>query len=259
MAQVPRTLSGQAESAYLVQRARQFGLDPGAVLSVASVEEPGLTNAIGDYGTSFGPFQLHAGGSLPAEIFARGADFANQWANSPQGIDYGLAGEAKVAHGLSGAAAIRAIVGGPGYGFERPANPAAEVSTAEQRYGMYSEQVAQMPDTGRPNSFTGRLQYGIGSGLADINSVATHIPGVSQIEGAGSAAISGVSGAVSSVASVGSFLGKLVNPVTWERAIYVVGGFVLIGGGLFIVAKEIGANEVARTVAPIAKAARIAK
>src|SRR4051812_27423017 len=87
---------------YIAQGARRRGLDPRAILSVASVEG-GFNGAIGDHGTSFGPFQLHQGGALP---HGRGAN----WASSAAGIDYALDQIAKVAGGLHGHQAISAIV-----------------------------------------------------------------------------------------------------------------------------------------------------
>lgn len=103
--------------------AQRYGVDPNAALAIASVEG-GFNGAVGDNGTSFGPFQLHEGGALPN---GRGS----QWANSPAGIDYAMRHIASVAHGLHGQSAVAAI----SRGFERPANPSAEISKAMQRYG----------------------------------------------------------------------------------------------------------------------------
>jgi hypothetical protein len=101
--------------------APKYGLDTRAVLAVAGVE--GLGGGVGDSGTSFGPFQLHVGGALP-----KGKSRA--WAESPAGIEYALQKIATVARGLTGQAAIKAIV----TRFERPAAPGAEVSKAQSRY-----------------------------------------------------------------------------------------------------------------------------
>ncbi len=113
----------------IVSGAKQRGLDPGAVLAVASQE--GLGGGVGDGGTSFGPFQLHAGGALPAAVWAKGPQFAHQWAWSPAGINYALDRIAGVAKGLTGIQAINAIV----RSFERPAKPDAEVAGAAANYG----------------------------------------------------------------------------------------------------------------------------
>jgi hypothetical protein len=44
--------------------------------------------------------------------------------------------------------------------------------------------------------------------------------------------------------SVGEFLGKLADPSTWLRGVYVVGGSLLVLGGVFIIARELGAPGV---------------
>lgn len=116
-------LTGQALIDYITQRSQALGLDPRAVLAVATVEG-GFSGAVGDSGTSFGPFQLHIGGALPS---GKG----KAWAQSTEGVDYALAQIAKVAKGKSGLAAITAIV----TLFERPAAPQAEISRAMKVYG----------------------------------------------------------------------------------------------------------------------------
>jgi peptidase M23-like protein len=108
-----------AVDAIIRQLAPKYGLDPFAVRSVA-MSEGGLDwGAVGDKGTSYGPFQLHVGGALPR---GRGA----AWANSPAGVEYALRQMAGHARGLRGRAAIEAIV----RGFERPADPASEIARA---------------------------------------------------------------------------------------------------------------------------------
>jgi cell wall-associated NlpC family hydrolase len=98
------------------------------VLAVASVEGGVRYGAVGDGGTSFGPFQLHEGGALP-----RGKSAA--WANSPAGLDYAIGRiAASGARGLTGRAAIEAIV----RNFERPAAPGAEIDKAHGRYGEFA-------------------------------------------------------------------------------------------------------------------------
>jgi len=101
--------------------AQKYGVEPRSALAVAAME--GLSGAVGDNGTSFGPFQLHIGGALPA-----GKDQA--WAESPAGIDYAIQQIAKVAKGKTGADAINAIVSS----FERPANPQNEIAGALSVY-----------------------------------------------------------------------------------------------------------------------------
>jgi cell wall-associated NlpC family hydrolase len=109
------------------QLAVKYGLDPEAVVSIASVEGSNALHggvSIGDHGTSFGPFQLHAGGALP-----KGKGSA--WAHSRAGIDYAERQMAKVAGGLHGQQAVAAISSR----FERPADVPGEIAKAMQFYG----------------------------------------------------------------------------------------------------------------------------
>ena len=110
----------------IIQRyAPRYGLDPRAVAAVSMNESGGRFGAVGDNGTSFGPWQLHVGGALPR---GRGA----AWANSLAGIQYALRSMAgSGARGLRGQAAVSAIA----RNFERPANPGAEIATAMRYYG----------------------------------------------------------------------------------------------------------------------------
>ena len=103
-------------------------LDPRAVLAVAAHE--GLSGGIGDNGSSFGFAQLHKGGAYPSWA-PQNPQQAQAWAWTPQGIDYALRQEARVAGGLKGAQAIAAI----SRRFERPANPGAEIADALAHYG----------------------------------------------------------------------------------------------------------------------------
>lgn len=106
-------LYGNDLTSYIMAAAAQNGLDPQAVLAVATAEG-GFSGAVGDKGTSFGPFQLHRGGALPK---GQGYGFAQ----SKSGIDYALKQMAKSATGLKGMDAVRAIV----KNFERPADGGA--------------------------------------------------------------------------------------------------------------------------------------
>jgi cell wall-associated NlpC family hydrolase len=111
---------------YIVRSARRHGVDPRAAIAVARQEGGLNAGAVGDSGTSYGPFQLHVGGALPR---GRGAS----WANSPAGIDYALGAMARSgAKGLTGPQAVRTIVSR----FERPANPQREISRAMSSYGV---------------------------------------------------------------------------------------------------------------------------
>lgn len=115
-----------AQIARIANQARALGLDPNAVLAIASHE--GLGGGIGDNGTSFGPFQLHEGGALPTSV---PLSQAQAWAWSPAGINYALGKMAGVAKGLTGRQAVTAI----STQFERPADPAAEIADAMAHYG----------------------------------------------------------------------------------------------------------------------------
>jgi hypothetical protein len=140
-----------SREALILKMSARLGLDPQAVDAIGNVEGRNALhggNSIGDNGSSFGPFQLHAGGALPAEVWARGATYANNWANSPAGIQYALQRMASVAGGTHGQAAVQAISSR----FERPADVAGEVSKAMGFYGgsgtgagsaQYSPQGAQ--------------------------------------------------------------------------------------------------------------------
>lgn len=110
----------------LIQRfaAQHPRFDPRAAAAVALVESGGRFGAVGDSGSSYGPWQLHVGGALPA---GRGA----AWANSPGGVQYALQRMLGVSRGLRGDAAVRAIVSR----FERPADIPGEISKALGYYG----------------------------------------------------------------------------------------------------------------------------
>ena len=104
--------------------APQYGVDPWAALKVSNVEGGGRFGAVGDQGTSFGPWQLHIGGAMPAQYTTPGS--AAAFANSVEGVKYVLSRMGSVAGGLKGPAAVSAIV----RGFERPADPSGEIQRA---------------------------------------------------------------------------------------------------------------------------------
>lgn len=108
--------------------ARVYGVDPLAAMAVASVEGGLRWGAVGDNGTSFGPFQLHIGGALPP---GKGPAFAN----SEAGIQYAIRSMAAAgAKGKKGVAAISVIV----RAFERPAAPGPEIQRAIASYKSLS-------------------------------------------------------------------------------------------------------------------------
>lgn len=139
----------------------RYNVDPEAALAVAQME--GLSGRVGDQGTSFGPFQLHVGGALP-----RGKGRA--WAESPAGIEYAIRQMAKVAGGLRGEAAVRAIVSR----FERPANPGKEIAGALARLGSGG---------GGITSLAGGASDTVGGGLGG-NPVASPVPAFTQQDAA---------------------------------------------------------------------------
>ena len=141
---------------YIINGAQRRRLDPAAVLAVASQEGGfyGGSDSIGDHGTSFGPWQLHVGGALPDEVWARGATYAQAWAWSTTGIDYALGIIASVAAGLSGLASITNIV----TRFERPLDIPAEIAGAWAVYGTYQQRVASgSGGIGDPGEIPGTL------------------------------------------------------------------------------------------------------
>jgi hypothetical protein len=109
----------------IVKYAHQYGVDAAAAVSVAWAESGLRQGAVGDAGTSFGPFQLHRGGALPT---GKG----QAWAESADGIAYAMRKIGDVARGLQGNDAITAIV----RLFERPANPSAEIQRASGYYAQ---------------------------------------------------------------------------------------------------------------------------
>lgn len=113
-------------------------LDPAATLAVARQE--GLSGAIGDGGHAFGDFQLNNAGGVITGKFAGTPAQIEAWANSPQGINYALAGLAKVAANQTGDQAVNSIVSR----FERPANIPKEIAGATGALGSYGS-LASLP------------------------------------------------------------------------------------------------------------------
>lgn len=214
-------LSPASLPGYVDQVAPKYGLDPAAVLAVASQE--GLGGGIGDQGTSFGPWQLHAGGALPPQEYGGpGSAQTNRWAWSTSGVDYALAQMSQAAQGLSGVAAIEAIV----TGFERPANPSKEVQGASGQYGVYA--------SGQP----GGSSSGIGFGGASAQSVSFQ------------------------PASLGGAIGGITIDIVLRLA-FVLGALVFGGVALVLLVRAFGGNaavpvvaKVADTVTPTGRAVR---
>lgn len=131
---------------YVSANAYKYGLDAAAVLAVADHEGlnhgpdsgKGLTWVVpGEPTFSFGPPSWYAGGAGANIVKMQGNDAA-YWSWTPAGIDYWLEQvAASGASGLTGDAAIRQIVGGYGWGFERPADPSLGNRLAHDAYNKF--------------------------------------------------------------------------------------------------------------------------
>ena len=251
---------------YIAQGAVARNLDPAAVLAVAEVEggfgpPPGN---VGDGGTSFGPFQLHAGGALPSGI----PDPAT-WANTPAGLDYALDAIAGVCAGTDGLGAIQCQV----TRFERPAAPVAEIARAWPLYGLFAaepivqnaiaggspvpspggtssgaEPPAISPPVFQPGTQSGAVtRPGGGASQEVANIFGVGVPGAGVWHG-GLHALSGIGDFLKSPLSGLESLGKsvwglmqsfatlvafLIDPTNWLRLIEFVFGLALIGFGLY--------------------------
>lgn len=154
--------------AYIAASAKARGLDPNAVLAVSSQE--GAGGGVGDNGTSFGPFQLHYGGAYPSYAPHASPQAANAWAWSPQGVNYALDLQKKVAGGLTGHEAITSIV----QRFERPANAQKEIAGAMNAYGhtLSTPASAAEPQTNHTNSRSALVSWALDSSKAFLNNSA---------------------------------------------------------------------------------------
>jgi hypothetical protein len=129
----PVTHGNPAFVAEVFKVAPHYRIDPRAALGVARME--GWGGGVGDYGTSFGPWQLHAGGSLPRSVYSGPFSAETQeWAWSAQGIEYALKQMRCAGAGAYlGYAAVYAIV----TRFERPLYPIPEVAGAWRAYPTF--------------------------------------------------------------------------------------------------------------------------
>lgn len=117
------------------QYAPQFGLDPSAVVAYALTQGGTSWGAVGDHGTSFGPFQAHIGGAAGR----RTPQAASQWANSAEGLTAMMRMMSQAgARGRSGPDAAAYIVG-PSFG--RGANPTRDMANARAAYGRAAQLV----------------------------------------------------------------------------------------------------------------------
>jgi hypothetical protein len=124
-------LRGAAAVAQLYASCDLHGIDP--LASAANALNEGASGAIGDSGTAFGPWQIHATDGRLAEFsgYPRYSPAVQAWAWSATGIEYAHRSMAAGgASNLTGHAAVHAIV----YGFERPADMAGAERTRNATY-----------------------------------------------------------------------------------------------------------------------------
>ncbi len=209
----------------IITRAIQKGVDPLAALAVAHSE--GLGGGIGDSGTSFGPFQLHWGGAYPASA-PHERDAAQAWAWSTEGINYAVDRIASVAKGLTGPAAVSAIV----TRFERPADPQSEVANSVRTYNGYKSDPKMMA----------QLQ----TGWPGYDSRGIPVVGETAAEKAAGSLQSPLTGAGNAIGDVGgkivdaTGLGGVKDFLTSWRFAEVVGGFLLLIVGLILLGRHFG-------------------
>lgn len=122
--QIPGALYGTALVEFLAEGAARRDINPGAVLSDVAAEG-GFFGAKGDSGTSYGPFSLHEGGLLPANI-----DNPEAWAQKPAGLNYALNLIQRYAAGLPAHPAIEHIV----RDFENPRDENAQIAKIDIIY-----------------------------------------------------------------------------------------------------------------------------
>lgn len=224
-------LSDAALQNYIREQSVRRGLDPDAVLAVATVEG-GFGGAVGDSGSSYGPFQLHVGGALPAGR-------SNAWARSNAGISYALNKIASVAKGLTGKDAISAIV----TKFERPAAPQAEIDKA---VGVYraSPSTSATP-VAADDSNNPPKRGGVFGGIGPLGMFDPNDPVVKK---------------AAEPISVLSALGK---KDTYVRAGEGIAGVICLFMGISLLAKELGIGDSAlrliSAAAPVGKVASAAK
>lgn len=245
---------------YIIRGSRSRGLDPAAVLAVASVEG-GFYGATGDSGSSFGPFQLHEGGALPSR-YTGNRTAAKAWANSPAGIDYALNGIATVARGKTGHSAIESIV----TSFERPLDVAAEIVRAAASLATWTTRVGSGSSGGKfPNRPIGGTLPGHGTGGAAIviDAKGGKCPpgykkylnkcvlqsaidaGVVDPKGAPLGGFPGGGAIQSGIDAIKAPFEGIADVVrwigdNWDRILEVIGGFLLLLLGLYRLASQLG-------------------
>lgn len=236
-------LDKQGVIAYVGQNASRFGLDPAAVLSVANHEGlnrgPGSGYPLqwtlpGEGNISFGPPSWYGGtpGNPAAgtPILAAHGSNAPAWSWTPEGLDYWLQKVSGVASGLTGTAAIRAIV----TGFENPRADlvAGEVQNASNDY----------------QSFVSQIQGAIGSvggDTTDTSPVATGTTGVSgetgsqsQVGSQSSTQTTATQGSNPSQPSVSSLNFSDTIQHSIVQILLVLIGIALLVGGIYLIGSQ---------------------
>jgi hypothetical protein len=145
----------------LAQLTKYPTINPQAEIAVAKQE--GLGGGIGDGGHAFGPNQMNnAGGVLTGKFAGETPQQIQDWAWTPAGIDYALAGIAKTlasSGAPQGSQQVPAIVGnlqlGGRYGgFERPLHEGPEIQNALAAYGVGGTPAAGTPAVLTPTPTT---------------------------------------------------------------------------------------------------------
>lgn len=241
MANAPAPLSPVGEIDYIRKRATELGLDPEAVLAVATHEGLTVPAQVGDSGTSFGPWQLHAGGRLPPQIFSQGSVYAQQWANSTVGIDYALQGIATVAKGKQGPDAVTAIVNL----FERPR---ADLRAGEVASSISTYNQGGAPLTGDYNPASA-ADWG-STTFGNLPSAAAHA--AANVPIGGVLSINDIIGIPKAAWDALTFPEKMFAFLTSWRFAEIVGGIILLVVGLFLVGRALGVSV---PVGPLGSAA----
>jgi hypothetical protein len=222
---------------YIMGVAPKLQLDTAAVLADVQAEG-GFQGAVGDSGTSFGPFQLHVGGRLPAQ-YAGNPQAAAAFANSPAGINYALQGIAGVAAGKTGTDAITNIV----TRFEQPANTSAEIAAEQSNYSNWQGAVKLSGGPGFEQSIVnlagGLVNTGLG-GLTLIPGVNAGAVGLPNSQSAQGAALNSIFSDLSSLGFT-KWLQKNLVPLA-EMA----GGGLLIAIGLVMVGRAATSSSPAK-------------
>jgi cell wall-associated NlpC family hydrolase len=115
--------------------APKVGLDPAAVVAYALTQGGTDWGAVGDHGTSFGPFQAHIGGAAGN----RSPQEASAWANSQAGLEAMMDSMAKGWSGPRSGPEAAAFIVGPHFG--RGADPASDEAKARAAYTQATKYV----------------------------------------------------------------------------------------------------------------------